>query len=173
MKPQRRALPPAVAHLILVRPQDTRAFTCRPAKLHFAHIPWSTCEHFEKALMFTSVALAWQWQTAFASLSLEPKYRKHFWSGCMLRQSVIRWTDGFGVVHPADNILIGLCSFGGPPTREGIVEISYGIAPSYRGHGFATQAAEMLMARALASGCVQTLRAHTSPEQTARQRRAP
>lgn len=77
------------------------------------------------------------------------------------------WIDGFGIVHPAGDILIGLCSFGGPPTPEGTVEISYGIAPSYRGRGFATQAAEMLMARALASGCVQTLRAHTSPEHNA------
>lgn len=77
------------------------------------------------------------------------------------------WTDGFGVVHPTENILIGLCSFGGPPTSEGMVEISYGIAPLYRGRGFATQAAEMLIARALASGCVHLIRAHTAPEHNA------
>jgi len=77
------------------------------------------------------------------------------------------WTDGLGIVHSADNMLIGLCSFGGPPTADGIVEISYGIAPSYRQRGFATEAAQMLIARALASGRVRTLRAHTLPERNA------
>ncbi len=77
------------------------------------------------------------------------------------------WTDGFGIVHPAGNILIGLCSFGGPPTADGKVEISYGIAPSYRQRGFATEAAKMLIARALASGRVRTLLAHTLPERNA------
>lgn len=77
------------------------------------------------------------------------------------------WVDGFGVIHPTEKILIGLCSFCGPPTSDGMVEISYGIAPSYRGLGFATQAAEKLIARALTSGCVRTLCAHTSPEHNA------
>ena len=77
------------------------------------------------------------------------------------------WTDGFGIIHSADNILIGLCSFGGPPTADGMVEISYGIAPSYRCRGFATESAQMLIARALASGRVRTLRAHTLPERNA------
>lgn len=77
------------------------------------------------------------------------------------------WKDGFGVVHLAGNLLIGLCSFGGPPTREGIVEISYGIAPSYRGRGFATEAAQMLVARALKAEGVRTVQAHTLPERNA------
>ena len=77
------------------------------------------------------------------------------------------WTDGLGIVHSADSMLIGLCSFGGPPTADGVVEISYGIAPSYRQRGFATEAAQMLIARARASGRVHTLRAHTLPERNA------
>ena len=77
------------------------------------------------------------------------------------------WVDGFGVIHPTENILIGLCSFVGPPSSDGTVEISYGIAPSYRGRGFATQAAQTLIARALTSGSVRTLRAHTLPEHNA------
>src|SRR5690348_5817303 len=63
------------------------------------------------------------------------------------------WKDGFGIVHRAENTLIGLCSFTGPPV-DGTVEISYGIAPSYRGRGLATEAAQMLVQRALASGHV-------------------
>lgn len=77
------------------------------------------------------------------------------------------WLDGFGIIHPTEEILIGLCSFVGPPTSDGTVEISYGIAPSYRGRGFATQAAQMLIARALASRCVRTLCGHTLPEHNA------
>ena len=77
------------------------------------------------------------------------------------------WKDGFGVVHLADNVLIGLCSFGGPPSGDGTVEISYGIAPSYRSRGLATEAAQMLIARALESDRVRKVRAHTLPEHNA------
>jgi [ribosomal protein S5]-alanine N-acetyltransferase len=77
------------------------------------------------------------------------------------------WKDGFGIVDDPDGILIGLCSFSGPPDAEGTVEISYGIAPAYRGRGFATQAAQLLITRARASGRVRTLRAHTLPEHNA------
>ena len=76
------------------------------------------------------------------------------------------WKDGFGVVHRAENTLIGLCSFGGPPL-DGTVEISYGIAPSYRGRGFATEAAQLIIARAFKDERVRTVQAHTLPEQNA------
>ena len=42
------------------------------------------------------------------------------------------WRDGFGIVQLAENRLIGLCSFNGPPDAEGAVEISYGIALAMR-----------------------------------------
>jgi [ribosomal protein S5]-alanine N-acetyltransferase len=77
------------------------------------------------------------------------------------------WKDGFGLVHVADGLLIGLCSFGGPPSQEGMVEISYGIAPSYRGRGFATEAAQMLVARAFNDDRVRAVQAHTLPEHNA------
>ena len=77
------------------------------------------------------------------------------------------WKDGFGVVHLADNLLIGLCSFSGPPSQEGAVEISYGIAPSYRGRGFATEAAQLIVARAFDDERVRTVQAHTLPEHNA------
>ncbi len=77
------------------------------------------------------------------------------------------WRDGFGVVHLAENRVIGLCSFNGPPDEEGAIEISYGIAPGYEGRGFATEAARLIMARAFADDRVQRVRAHTLPQTNA------
>ena len=77
------------------------------------------------------------------------------------------WKDGFGVLHVADNILIGFCSFTGPPTADEIVEIAYGIAPGYQGRGHATEAARAIVDYAFASGRVGTIHAHTLPEHNA------
>jgi len=77
------------------------------------------------------------------------------------------WRDGFGVIHIAENRLIGLCSFNGPPDAEGAVEISYAIALAYTGRGYATEAARLLIAHAAASGEVRVVRAHTLPEENA------
>lgn len=74
------------------------------------------------------------------------------------------WKDGFGVVHVAENRLIGLASFNGAPDAVGAVEISYGIAPAYTGRGYATEAARLLIAYATSSGRVRTVCAHTLPE---------
>ncbi|MEP6686660.1 MAG: GNAT family N-acetyltransferase, partial [Verrucomicrobiota bacterium] len=77
------------------------------------------------------------------------------------------WKDGFAVVHVADNIIIGLCSFTGPPSANETVEIAYGITPDYRGSGYASEAAQALIDYAAASGQVRTIRAHTLPEHNA------
>ena len=77
------------------------------------------------------------------------------------------WKDGFAVVHAADNIIIGMSSFTGPPSADAVVEIAYGIAPAYRSRGFASAAAQALIAYAFASGQVRTIRAHTLPEHSA------
>lgn len=77
------------------------------------------------------------------------------------------WRDGFAVIHAADNVIIGLCSFTGPPSADEIVEIAYGIAPRYRARGYASEAARALIAYAFASGRVRTVRAHTLPEYNA------
>ena len=74
------------------------------------------------------------------------------------------WKDGFGVLHEAENIIIGFCSFTGPPTADGMVEIAYGIAPRYQGRGYATEAAQAILDYAFASGRVRTIQAHTLPE---------
>ena len=77
------------------------------------------------------------------------------------------WKDGFAVVHVADNRIIGLCGFPGPPDTDEMVEIAYGIAPGYRGRGYASEAAQALIAYAVASGQVHTIRAHTLPQHNA------
>jgi RimJ/RimL family protein N-acetyltransferase len=77
------------------------------------------------------------------------------------------WRDGFGVVQLADERLIGLCSFVGPPDAEAGVEISYGIAPAFEGQGYATEAARSLIDQACAGGCVRRVWAHTLPERSA------
>jgi ribosomal-protein-alanine N-acetyltransferase len=77
------------------------------------------------------------------------------------------WKDGFAVVHVGDNTVIGLCSFTGPPSADEMVEIAYGIAPGYQNRGHATEAARELIAYAMASGRVRTIRAHTLPQANA------
>jgi ribosomal-protein-alanine N-acetyltransferase len=77
------------------------------------------------------------------------------------------WKDGFAVVHVPNNLVIGLCSFTGAPGTDGIVEIAYGIVSEYRSRGYASEAAQALVAYAFASGLVHTIRAHTLPEHNA------
>jgi ribosomal-protein-alanine N-acetyltransferase len=77
------------------------------------------------------------------------------------------WKDGFAVVHVVDNIIIGLCSFTGPPSVDETVEIAYGIAPGYGSRGYASEAARALIAYAFGSGRVRTIGAHTLPEHNA------
>lgn len=73
------------------------------------------------------------------------------------------WRDGFGIVLAAEERLIGVCSFNGPPDAEGAVEISYAIVPDYSGRGYATEAARLLIAHASGSNQVRMVRAHTLP----------
>jgi RimJ/RimL family protein N-acetyltransferase len=54
------------------------------------------------------------------------------------------WQFGFAVILKLDNVVIGTCGFPGPPDANGAAEIAYGIAPSYQGKGYATEAAMAL-----------------------------
>jgi [ribosomal protein S5]-alanine N-acetyltransferase len=74
------------------------------------------------------------------------------------------WTLGFAVVHRDDGRVIGSAGFKGPPGEDGSTEIAYGIAPTYQGRGFATEAARALVAFALERVDVTSIRAHTLPE---------
>jgi RimJ/RimL family protein N-acetyltransferase len=73
------------------------------------------------------------------------------------------WRHGFFLVHREQREAIGTAGFKGPPDGGGIVEIAYGVAPSFEGQGYATEAAAALVAFAFDSGLVQLVRAHTLP----------
>jgi RimJ/RimL family protein N-acetyltransferase len=77
------------------------------------------------------------------------------------------WKFGFAAAHKIDKIVIGMCGFTGPPDANGVVELAYGVAPSYQGKGYATEAAAALVAFASADLRVRIIRAHTLPEKNA------
>jgi RimJ/RimL family protein N-acetyltransferase len=77
------------------------------------------------------------------------------------------WTNGFAVVHLESGLVIGTAGFPAPPDAEGMVEIAYGIVPDYQGRGYATEAANALVAWAGNDGRVRLVRAHTLPERNA------
>lgn len=79
------------------------------------------------------------------------------------------WVHGFRLVHKDSGIVVGTCSFKGPPT-DGMVEIAYGVDPDEQSKGYATEAAEALVAYASGFSEVRIVRAHTLPGSSASQR---
>ena len=77
------------------------------------------------------------------------------------------WMYGFVLVQRVERNAIGLASFKGPPSDEGMVEIAYGIVPLHQNRGYATEAAQALLEYAFASGQVRMVIAHTLPEPSA------
>jgi len=78
------------------------------------------------------------------------------------------WQFGFAIIDRASSSVVGSASLGGPPDAEGMVELSYGVAPGYQGRGYATEVAAALVAHAFGSGRgVRLVRAHTRPEPNA------
>jgi RimJ/RimL family protein N-acetyltransferase len=71
------------------------------------------------------------------------------------------WSMQF-FVDPGNGQLIGSGGFASPPV-ERTVEIGYEVAPAFRGRGFGTAAARALVERAVASGEVDHVVAHTRP----------
>jgi RimJ/RimL family protein N-acetyltransferase len=71
------------------------------------------------------------------------------------------WTMQFFIDH-ATGRLLGSGGFASPPVDR-VVEIGYEIAPEFRGQGFGTAAARALIDRAVASGNVEHVVAHTLP----------
>ena len=72
------------------------------------------------------------------------------------------WRHGFFVVHRERRCVIGSAGFKGAPDDDGVVEIAYGVVPSYEGQGYATEAAAALVTYAFDQGA-RVLRAHTLP----------
>jgi len=77
------------------------------------------------------------------------------------------WTFGFAILHHVERKVIGFAGFKGPPDAQRVVELGYGIAPAYQGRGYATEAAQALVAFAVNSGRVSLVRAHTLPKPSA------
>jgi [ribosomal protein S5]-alanine N-acetyltransferase len=75
------------------------------------------------------------------------------------------WTHLLLVGAPP--MVVGVCGYAGPPAADGVVEIAYAIAPSYRGQGLATLAAAELTRRAFRDVRVRLVCAHTLPEHNA------
>ncbi len=71
------------------------------------------------------------------------------------------WSMQF-FVDPATARLVGSGGFAAPPVDR-TVEIGYEVAPAFRGRGFGTAAARALVERAVASGEVERVVAHTLP----------
>src|ERR1700675_3728684 len=71
------------------------------------------------------------------------------WLAQLKGTSVDLWTLGFAIVDPGTDAVVGACGFKGPPGADGIVEIAYGVTPDQQGKGYATEAAEALVAYAL------------------------
>lgn len=72
------------------------------------------------------------------------------------------WRHGFFAAHKEDRCVIGSAGYKGAPDSTGIVEIAYGIVPSYEGKGYATEAAAALVTYAFDQGA-RLVRAHTLP----------
>lgn len=71
------------------------------------------------------------------------------------------WSMQFFIDH-ATGRLLGSGGFAGPPADRA-VEIGYEIAPEFRGRGFGAAAARALVEKAVASGEVDHVLAHTLP----------
>jgi ribosomal-protein-alanine N-acetyltransferase len=71
------------------------------------------------------------------------------------------WSMQF-FVDPATGRLLGSGGYAAPPVDR-TVEIGYEVAPEFRGLGFGTAAARALVQRAVASGEVDQVIAHTLP----------
>ena len=77
-----------------------------------------------------------------------------------------RW-GSFLAFDPGSRVVIGTCSYKGPPDTDGVVEIAYFTFPPHGGRGYATAMASQLTARAGTAPAARTVRAHTLPERNA------
>ena len=74
---------------------------------------------------------------------------------------------GYLVIDQEQAVVIGTCGFKHGPEADGRVEIAYFSFPEFEGRGYATAMARELLKRALQSGTVREVIAHTLPERNA------
>lgn len=80
------------------------------------------------------------------------------------------WWRPFLIRLGDEDRVIGVCLHKGPPDENGMVEIAYSIAPTYRCQGYGREAVATLSAATLADPEVRVIRAHTRPERNASSR---
>lgn len=68
--------------------------------------------------------------------------------------------------HGPERVLVGTAGFKGPPGPDGVVEIGYGLVPSYQRLGLAPEACRELIDWALADPAVAMITAETFPDLT-------
>jgi RimJ/RimL family protein N-acetyltransferase len=76
------------------------------------------------------------------------------------------WLTEFGhrqMVDRASGLVVGAIGLFWPPD-DGVFEVGYGVAPSARGRGFATEAVATSAAHALSVAEVHTVTAHVEPD---------
>jgi RimJ/RimL family protein N-acetyltransferase len=69
----------------------------------------------------------------------------------------------------ADAMVVGLCSFKGPPDSTGVAEIGYGVAAGHRGKGHAREAVRLMIADVMRDRLAIALFAETSVANVASQ----
>ena len=73
---------------------------------------------------------------------------------------------GYLTIDKATNQVVGTCAFKGPP-KDKSVEIAYFTFPEFEGQGYATAMASLLIMAARSSPEVESIIAHTLPENNA------
>jgi RimJ/RimL family protein N-acetyltransferase len=76
----------------------------------------------------------------------------------------------YTVVERASGLTVGTIGFFGPPDPAGVAMVGYGLVPSARGAGYATEALRALVAVAFAQPGVRRLEADPLPGNTASHR---
>jgi RimJ/RimL family protein N-acetyltransferase len=87
------------------------------------------------------------WQGAAAATELTPDFVARRALEHRAAGAAPEWCDVFWIV--VDGLVVGGCGFKGPP-QDGLVEIGYGVAASWRGRGVASAAVGALCQRAFA-----------------------
>jgi [ribosomal protein S5]-alanine N-acetyltransferase len=71
------------------------------------------------------------------------------------------------IVEPTEGVLVGDIGFKGLPDAGGAVEVGYGIIPSHRGRGYATEALRAIVVWAFAQPAVLSVVAECLPDNAA------
>jgi RimJ/RimL family protein N-acetyltransferase len=80
------------------------------------------------------------------------------------------WWRPFLIRLRDEDQVIGVCLHKGPPDENGMVEIAYAIAPTYRCQGYGRETVAALSLNSLRLPGVNIIRAHTQPDRNASSR---